>query len=88
MTRWTLRILALVLVGATDEPSFFHVVLVRVHGGGLSCAGAAMTEADYALLGIDAVNILHAFAWGFSTILVGWVAGYGVSLAVALIRKV
>lgn len=46
-----------------------------------------MTEADYALLGINAANILHAFAWGFSTILLGWVSGYGVSLAVALIRK-
>lgn len=47
-----------------------------------------MTAADLALLGITPVEILAVFSWGFAMMLFGWLSGYGVSLALGLIRRV
>jgi hypothetical protein len=47
--------------------------------------GSVFSAAD---LGIDAAGIAHVYAWGFGAVLLAWLMGYGVSLAVGLIRKV
>ena len=43
---------------------------------------------DMAQLGITAAEIFHIAAWGFGVVLLGFLLGYVVSLAVGLIRKV
>lgn len=43
---------------------------------------------DPAQFGITPEAIGKAFAWGFGAILLGWLLGYGVALALGLIRKV
>lgn len=43
---------------------------------------------DPAQFGITPEAIGNAFAWGFGAILLGWLLGYGVALALGLIRKV
>ncbi len=46
-----------------------------------------MTDADLVLLGITPEVVLFVFSWGFAAMLAGWLAGFGVSLAVGLIRR-
>ena len=40
-----------------------------------------MTEADYALLGIDAVTIAYVWAWGFGSVVTMYFTGYAVGVA-------
>lgn len=47
-----------------------------------------MSPADAALLGITADQILLVYSWGFGVMLMSFLMGYGVSLAIGLIRKV
>lgn len=48
----------------------------------------AMSEVlDFAALGISPADVFFVFGWGFSMVLFGWVAGYGIGLAIGLIRK-
>lgn len=47
-----------------------------------------MTASDLSLLGIDPVTILYVYGWGFSMVLFGWLSGYGVSLASAVIKRI
>lgn len=49
-----------------------------------SSVGTVFSAAD---LGIDASGIAHVYAWGFGVVLMAWLLGYGVSLAVGLIHK-
>ncbi len=46
-----------------------------------------MTEADYALLGIDAATILVVWSWGFGSVILMWFFGYCVGAAKTIIRK-
>lgn len=50
--------------------------------------GTSLTAGDLALMGITPSEMLTVFSWGFSLILFGWLMGYGVSLALGLIRRV
>ena len=43
---------------------------------------------DFSLLGITAPEILYVFSWGFAAVLMGFFMGYGVQLALTLIRKI
>lgn len=43
---------------------------------------------DFTALGITPEQILFVFGWGFSAILMGFLAGYGVRLAIGMIRKI
>lgn len=47
-----------------------------------------MTAADFALLGIDAEQILLVWSWGFGSIIFFWSLGFGVGVALDVIRKV
>jgi hypothetical protein len=47
-----------------------------------------MSDADYALIGIDAVSILEVFSWGFGVVLLFWSIGFSLGVALDLIRKV
>lgn len=40
------------------------------------------------LLGVTPGELGYVFSWGFSVMLFGWLCGYGVSLALGLIRRV
>jgi hypothetical protein len=42
---------------------------------------------DFPGMGITPEAVLLVFSWGFSAVLMGFFLGYGVSLAVGLIRK-
>jgi hypothetical protein len=42
---------------------------------------------DWTALGINAPEILYVFSWGFGAVLMSWLLGYGVLLAIGLIRK-
>jgi hypothetical protein len=46
-----------------------------------------MTAAELALIGIDSVEIMTVFSWGFGMIIFGWGAGFGVGAFVAMIRQ-
>ena len=62
--------------------------LVSAVGGSSGGSGTSgSTSLDLAALGIDAPTIGYVWAWGFAVMLVGWGVGYGVSLAVGLIKK-
>jgi hypothetical protein len=51
-------------------------------------ASIALSDAlDFAAMGITPEAVFYVFSWGFSVVLFGWVAGYGIGLAVGLIRK-
>ena len=43
---------------------------------------------DPAQFGITPEAILHVFSWGFGAVLLGWLIGYGLGLALGVIRKV
>lgn len=47
-----------------------------------------MTVEELALMGIEPVQILYVYSWGFGAILWGWLMGYGVALAVAVIKRI
>jgi hypothetical protein len=47
-----------------------------------------MTADDLVLLGITSTSILYVFSWGFAMMLFGWAAGFGIQLAVGLIRRI
>lgn len=42
---------------------------------------------DFAALGITPADVFYVFGWGFSMVLFGWIAGYGIQLAIGVIRK-
>lgn len=42
---------------------------------------------DFAAMGITSADVLFVFGWGFSLVMFGWLAGYGVQLAKTLISK-
>lgn len=42
---------------------------------------------DFAALGITSGDMLYVWSWGFSMVLFGWIAGYGIQLAIVVIRK-
>lgn len=46
-----------------------------------------MSAADLALIGVDPTTVLHAFAWGFAAVYGCWGAGFGVRVALQVIRK-
>jgi hypothetical protein len=49
----------------------------------------ALTEAmDPALLGINPESVAKVWAWGFGVVLLSFLLGYCVSLAIGVIRKV
>lgn len=45
------------------------------------------TTLDPAALGIDHAAILDVFGWGFAAIILFWSIGFGLSVALGLIRK-
>lgn len=45
-------------------------------------------KVDMAQLGITSGEILHIAGWGFGVVVLGFLLGYVVSLAVGLVRKV
>lgn len=47
-----------------------------------------MTEADYALLGIDAASILYVYSWGFGSVIFFHFLGYCVGAAKKLVDMV
>ena len=42
---------------------------------------------DFPGMGITPEAVLLVFSWGFSAVLMGFFLGYGVSIAIAVIRK-
>lgn len=82
--------LTLQLLPATSGS--FPVLRLIDSGSGVACpVGSYMLTgptSELALLGITAPEILTVFSWGFSVMLFGWLCGYGVSLALGLIRRV
>jgi hypothetical protein len=46
-----------------------------------------MTEADFALLGIDSATVLAVWGWGFASVVLAWSFGYVIGVAVDVIRK-
>lgn len=46
-----------------------------------------MTEADMALLGIDAAAILYVWSWGFGSVVFAWFLGFGIGAAKTAIRQ-
>ncbi|WP_156379458.1 hypothetical protein [Acidovorax sp. Root402] len=42
---------------------------------------------DFAQLGIDAPTVLYVISWGFAFVLGSFLLGWGLSLAVGLIKK-
>lgn len=42
---------------------------------------------DFPSMGVTAEAVLAVFSWGFAAVLMGFFLGYGVSLAVGLIKK-
>lgn len=46
-----------------------------------------MTATELALIGITPETVLHAFAWGFAAVYGSWAAGFGVRVALQVIRK-
>jgi len=45
-----------------------------------------MTEADYALLGIDAAQIFFVWSWGFGSVVFFHFLGYALGAALKVIR--
>lgn len=50
-------------------------------------AQSCCTVAEWELIGITSAQIASAFLWGFGAIIFFWVAGWGVGVAVTVIRK-
>lgn len=46
-----------------------------------------MTEADFALLGIDSETILYVWTWGFGSIVFAWWLGYAIGIVKVAVRK-
>ena len=46
-----------------------------------------MTAEDLALLGVTPEIILSVYSWGFGAVLGSFLVGYGVSLALGVIRR-
>ncbi|MEZ0233105.1 MAG: hypothetical protein ACAH12_09720 [Methylophilaceae bacterium] len=46
-----------------------------------------MTEADFALLGIDAPTILYVWSWGFGSVVFSWFMGFPIGAAISTIKK-
>jgi len=46
-----------------------------------------MTEADLALLGIDAPTILLVWSWGFGSIVFSWFMAFPIAAAINAIKK-
>lgn len=52
-------------------------------------ASVALTSVlDFAALGITSADMFYVWGWGFSMVLFGWLAGYGIQLAIAVIKKI
>lgn len=47
-----------------------------------------MTSEDLALMGITPATVLYVMSWGFGAVLLGWKIGYGVAIALTLIKKI
>lgn len=53
-----------------------------------SVASMSISDAiDWPSLGVTPSEILYVYSWGFAAVLTAWMVGYGVSLAIGLIRK-
>lgn len=46
------------------------------------------TIANMADVGVTAEQVLYVVSWGFGVVLTGWLIGYGLGLALGLIKKV
>lgn len=50
--------------------------------------GTCCTAEQLALIGINAQDIAYAYAWGFGAVITAWFFGFGIGVAIDLIRKV
>ena len=46
-----------------------------------------MTAAEFALIGIDPATILECFSWGFGVVIFFWSMGFGLGVALDVIRR-
>lgn len=43
---------------------------------------------DFSSVGITPEVLGYVFAWGFGSVLMGWLLGFGIALALSMIRKI
>ena len=43
---------------------------------------------DFTSMGITSETLLYVYSWGFGVVLLGFLLGFGVAVAVAMVRKV
>ena len=79
------------------SPQIAVPVAVQVSSGVSSCEEGqlvALTSAEFKNLftpegmGINAPDLLQAYAWGLGSILLMWALGYVVAVALGLIKKI
>lgn len=46
-----------------------------------------MTEADFALVGIDTAGVLIVYGWGIGSVVTAYFSGWVIGLAIDLIKK-